>query len=226
MPSSGLHTKKSEDTSWGSTAMLALATCLSAFSFTGCTNSRKIDTLDNVNSVTAQQDRFTLGTDLTLTSGDSFIGTIKQYKVSFREGYVLYDGEGKKTASAIKHALSFGVEIDIYNEKGEKLGMISEKVLETKLALISTYYEITNSEGEVIADSKKTDLAGTEITITSPSGEHLATLSRSFFDMGKDTWEITISEDIDPRLIVFIPGFKTHSDDAKSKKSSKKKSSK
>lgn len=58
-------------------------------------------------------------------------------------------------------------------------------------------------------------MLGTSITLTSPEGDVLAVLSRSGLDIGKATWSVNKTGEIDWRLVLFIPNFKTHSDNQK-----------
>lgn len=200
-----------------SIALSAIA-WFSALSLPGC--SSDVKPLNSVSNFTVQENTFTTKTDMSLTSGGANLGQVDQARLSWRESYTYYDGHGKIEATATKRALSSGVCIDIYDGDGNQIGMVSEKVVKNLLNSFvpfgsHKYFEITDADGKVVAESAKSEMIGAEIVLSSPEGVQLAVLSRSMFDQGKDTWDVEVTGEMDRRLLIFIPSFKTHSDNSK-----------
>jgi uncharacterized protein YxjI len=202
---------------------LSSAALLSAISF-GCSSSATLD-LEDIQTVTAQEDlgvarlsAITELTDITLTSGSATVGSVQQYYLAARDSFALYDAEGEIKAIAVKRAFfSLGECIDITDGDGNVLGYVSEDLWKEStnfLAPHKRYFKITDKDNKVIAESEKFEILGTTITLTSPTGETLAVLNRSAFDAGKATWTIDKKGEIDWRLLIFIPSFKTSAENA------------
>jgi uncharacterized protein YxjI len=202
---------------------LSSAALLSAVSF-GCASSATLD-LEDVKTVTAQEDlgvarasKITKLTDITLTAGKASVGSVQQYYLAARDSFALYDAEGEIKAIAVKRAFfSLGECIDITDGDGNVLGYVSEDLWKESMnffAPYKRYFKVTDKDNKVIAESEKFESLGTTITLSSPEGETLAVLTRSAVDLGKATWTIDKTGEIDWRLIIFIPSFKTSAENA------------
>ena len=76
----------------------------------------------------------------------------------------------------------------------------------------SSQYSILDAEGKEVASSEKLDFFGTEVTVKDQQGNLVAHLEKPMLNIGGDKWKVSFSGDVDRRLLVFIPAYKTAAD--------------
>ncbi len=154
---------------------------------------------------------FSVGLDMKVSSDSENIGKVVERNLRMRKTFELLDSTGNVKASASEEILSIGVKIDIHDEKGTKIGSVQENVIENFFSAKS-HYTINDANGNEIAHSEKLDFGGTEIEIKDPNGKLLVVMRRPVINLWLDSWIVSILSPIDPRLIIFIPSFKTSAD--------------
>jgi hypothetical protein len=124
-----------------------------------------------------------------------------------------------------KKLLVGGVNIDIFDGAGEKIGSVQEKVLQNLLSFKS-HYEILDADGAVLATSEKASFFSTSVDVKDTKGNQIAYLSRPSFNLLADTWTVDFKGEFDKRLVIFIPSYKTHADNVRAASSSSRSSKK
>jgi uncharacterized protein YxjI len=170
------------------------------------------------NSMTMKEILFAYGTDLVIKDSDGVIGTVEQRTLKLTPSFEYRDNNGQVVAYASQQMLSFGTHIDIYDSSGAKIGAFQDKVFRNLLS-ISRMFSIQDAQGNEIGTSDKISFFGTSIKIYDRDKKHAATISRPAFDLGLADWSIEITGgEIDPKMLVFIPSYKTYSDKQSKKK--------
>ena len=171
-------------------------------------------------SMTMKEVFFAYGTDLTISDSAGKIGTVEQRTLKFTPCFEYRNNNGTVLAYTSQNVLSFGTHIDIFDNEGNKLGALQDKVFSNLLS-ISRVFSLQDANGNEIGTSEKFDFFSTTVTIYTSDRKVLASIHRPAFDLGLADWTIDIPGDIDKRLVVFIPAYKTHSDNQKAARSSK-----
>jgi uncharacterized protein YxjI len=203
---------------------------LTLFSIGGCSNSSSPAAPNNTvatqrtprtltDSMTLKEIFFAIGTDLEISDSDGKVGKIEQRTLNFTTTFDYRDNQGNLVATAKQKMLSWGTHIDIYDSAGVKIGALQDKVFKNLLSWTRTF-SIEDSHGNEIASSEKMRFFATSFTIKNPEGTLIAEISRPSFNFVTDTWKMDISGDIDKRLLIFIPSYKTHADNQSSSSSS------
>ena len=140
-------------------------------------------------------------------------GSIQERMLNLARTFEYFDHNKQLQAKAKARLLSWGTHIDVTDAQGLKIGSIEEQVIKS-LFKVSTSYVIKDATGAEVADSGKLDLFSTEFKIKDRSQKTIATMNRSNFDIGGATWHCHVDADIgfDKRLLLFIPAYKTASD--------------
>jgi len=143
--------------------------------------------------------------------------------------------EGELIATARAKYISWGTKIQIVDCQDNPIGRISEESVVGKrlLSLGSLQgYKFQDTSGNQVADVSKVDTSAltvlpfagivhkaglgrnTLFSIKGRDGEPLFKISRSTIQLIRDTWEITRlqSSDLDPRVLVFLPAYRTRKD--------------
>lgn len=169
-------------------------------------------------SMTLQERYFAIGTDLDISDKDGVVGKIEQRTLNLATSFDYRDNQGTLIATAKSRLLSFGTHIDIFDAKGEKIGSLRDQVVKNLFSWTRTF-SIDDKDGNEIATSERLQYFATSITVRSRGGALVAQISRPSFNLFTDTWTVDIPGDIDKRLIIFIPSYKTHSDNQNESKS-------
>lgn len=177
----------------------------------------KPEHIDIPNSFEMDQVVLTIGTDMNITSNNENIGKVEERTINWGKTFEYFDNTGKKLATGKQKVLSLVTTIDIFDGDENKIGTVKEELVKSLFSFYS-YYKILDSKGRMIAESKKLDLFSTDIDIYSKSGELLCEMHRPAFNLISDTWEVNIHGNIDKRLIIFIPCYKTSADDERKDK--------
>lgn len=152
-----------------------------------------------------------IGTDMNINVGGNTIGKIEERTLEFTTTFEYFDNTDRKIAKGEERAFSWGTTIDIFDESDRKIGTLEEQLFESVFS-IETIYDIKDANGRLIAKSKKIDLFSTNVEIFSTKGNLVCTMTRPSINVFSDSWYVEILGDIDKRLIIFIPAYKTSAD--------------
>lgn len=182
---------------------------------------RQTSTLSVPSDFSIQARLLSIGLDMAMKNEQGNFGFIEQRVINLTPTFEIFDAGHQLQARARQQAFSFGTKIHITDANGGALGSVEENVFKS-LFRIKTSYSVKGPNGEVLATSEKLDWAGTKVAIKSPGGQVVATMKRPMLDWGGATWTVNIMEgtNIDRRLILFIPAFKTLADHGRSSHSS------
>lgn len=159
------------------------------------------------NNFTISEDIVSIGTDFGISSIN---GRITEKIVTIGTDYTLKI-DGKKIAVAKQQIISLGSKVNIYDEFGDKIGSIEEIIIESLFSIYSRY-NIYDARGNKVAYSEKHSLMSTTFTIKSNSGT-VCTIERPMINVLSDSWKVKFKDtNIDKRLIIFIPCYKTNRD--------------
>lgn len=156
------------------------------------------------NTFVSQAKFITIGTDMELYDvNDNYYGVVEERTMRFTRTFEYYDKNNKLIAKASKEMFSWGTKIDIEDPNGKPIGYIEQQVFDSFFSLYSKY-KIYDANHKFIASSDKLDFFSSEVWIEG-NGISINMDQESFTLV--DTWETTITGNIDKRLIVFIPAF-------------------
>ena len=161
----------------------------------------------------------TIGTDMNINVNGDKIGKIEERSLNWGKTFEYFDNTGVKKATGKEKVLSLVTTIEIFDENNQKIGTVEEEVLKG-LFSFKSYFTISDASGKLIGESAKLDWLSTDIEVTSPNGELLCKIHRPGINIISDTWKVDITGNIDKRLVVFIPCYKTSADNERSSKSS------
>lgn len=154
-----------------------------------------------------------------VSGGGASFGTIYEKLISLTRSFTYKAPDGRCLAQAREVLFSWGVEIEVSDCGGTKIGAIKENVLKSFFK-VHTTYSILDAGGRAVASSKKVDWLGTEVTLyagAGGTGMRIAKLSRPWINVFSDRWDVELYEKrtLDPRLIVMIAAYKTSVDNAR-----------
>ena len=140
------------------------------------------------------------------------LGTVVKSTFRLRGNYDVYDEYGEWEATGISRLLCLGIfkpwgaEIDVYDTKGNVIGLIDGQVATTEAAKYSIY----NSRGERVSIAFM-DLTKAGFSILDPEKEThvIARLTRNFISDQVDYWDVMIYDVdvIDPAIIKVFAAF-------------------
>jgi uncharacterized protein YxjI len=167
------------------------------------------------------------GDTLDVTENGVNYGTVSKQLIAFTSTFNYDDNTGARSATASVAVLSWGTQIDVNDAQGRRIGTIKEEVFNSFLKVLTTY-KILDANGNQVATSQKTDFFSTTFNLTDNAGRSIATVHRPGFNWFGDNWDVNIQDDsnVDPRLVLMIPAFKTSADNAKKSESSSSSSKK
>lgn len=148
---------------------------------------------------------------LKTSSGD--FGIVSKRFLSASDTYDWKDPAGRLVAVGKRAMFSWGGLVEVYDEKGSKVGTVKEQVAQNLLS-IDTTYSISDANGNKLAESIKYEwLTVTDIKLQDAKGGVIIQIKRPATVMG-DVWDVNIYQhsQVDPRLVVMIAVFKTDSD--------------
>ena len=157
----------------------------------------------------------TIGTDMFVTDdNNSNYGKVEERILSLGTKFEYKDNTGKIVATAKEEILTWSTKIDITDSSGKFIGSVEQEIMESLLSWYSIY-SIKDANGNQIAKSKKIDFWTSNVDIFDMSNNIIGNFSQESFTIGHE-WDISITGNIDKRLIIFIPSFISSSQDAKS----------
>ncbi|MBS1990011.1 MAG: hypothetical protein JSS83_05800 [Cyanobacteria bacterium SZAS LIN-3] len=166
---------------------------------------------------------FKWGETFDVDDGSTKYGTVHEQLVSWTPTFYYRDNTGALAATASVAILSWGTQIDVVDGQGKKLGTIKEEVFSSFLKTWTTY-KILDADGKEVATSQKSEWFATNFELTANDGHVVAEVHRGMWNWTGDTWYVTIKDSVtvDPRIELMIAAFKTHADNEKKAKDSKK----
>lgn len=139
-------------------------------------------------------------------------GAVVKSSIRVRSNYDVYDERGQWQATGIARVLClgffrpWGAEIDVYNPKGEIIGLIDGQVG----TLAAAKYSIYNALGECVGIAFL-DLTKAGFTILDPENKTrvIARLTRNFVQEQIDSWDVVVYDvhAIDPALVKVFAAF-------------------
>jgi len=162
-------------------------------------------------SYTIVEHPYRFSTYFEMQGKDGFVGRAVKSSLAVRTTYDLYDKNGDFEAQGIVQAVSLGSifasckDIDVYDDKGNKIGFIDGEVLTTASAKY-TFYDAR----DVAIATAYLDYSCSGFTVMSKKGERtIANLRRNFVENVNDHWDITLFEPntIDLRMLKVFSTF-------------------
>lgn len=152
------------------------------------------------------------GDEFDITNKNSKIGKVEEEVLNFTPTFKLYNKQGKLVAKSEQTMFSFVTQVKIFDNMGKYIGKFEQEVFENLFSLENTY-SIFNSNNVRVGTSRKLDLFSTEIKVYNKQNNLITEIKRPMINLVTDTWDVKIIGDIDTRIIVFIPCYKTYSDE-------------
>lgn len=184
-------------------------------------------TWDVVESATELPNRFemdevlmTIGTDMNINVGNERVGKVEERTINWGKTFEYFDNSGNKLATGRQKVLSLVTTIEIFDENNKKLGTVEEELFKNIFSF-KTYYTIKDANGKLVGESEKLDWLSTDIEIYSPNGDILCKMERPAFNLLSDSWNVEVFSNIDKRLIIFIPCYKTSADNERKEEEDK-----
>lgn len=166
------------------------------------------------------EDVISFGNDFTITSNkNENKGKVIEKVFNFTTTFEYFDENGNLIARAEEAMFNLVTKINIYDNNNKLIGCIEYEIFENVLSLENTY-SIKDSNGNVIAKSRKLDFGTSNVDIYDTNqSKKFAKIYRPFINMITDTWYVQIHSDIiDHRILMFIPCYKTSADNKKKEK--------
>lgn len=139
--------------------------------------------------------------------------------LSFKDTYVLRSTDKNVVATAAQRWFNWGLNLDIKDCNGSKLGQVKMQNVITNIISRDSYavYTIFDSNGNPVAQSERITLLSTKYSFYTLGDNKtlVASLSRSFVGgILNDVWDVQIHQDniVDSKVILFMAAFKTLSD--------------
>ncbi len=155
---------------------------------------------------------FSIGNDFEIyAEGEKdYRGKIVQRILNLTTTFELLDEKGELVAKARSKFWALGSTIEVTDAEGKKIGTIKENVLKS-LFKVTTSYRVLDAQDKEIGISKKLDLLSTDIVVYDLAGKQLFQTKRPWLNLLTDKWTTTLDSKstIDPRILVFIPAYKT-----------------
>lgn len=146
------------------------------------------------------------------TQQDTYPGTVKKSAFRIRDNYDLSNKDGWQ-ATGITRVLSPGIlyhwakDIDVYDTRGVKIGLISGKFATLEAAKFTIYeYDEEGNYKEIAAAYATSDFHRFAILETPDNPHPLAEINRN---LGDKTWTVSVHypEKLDDRLVRIFAGF-------------------
>lgn len=183
---------------------------LTAISLTSFLPAESIDHQANKYRITKND--YTFSTVFELGSDHYSLGSIVKSVFHLTTHYDLYDNRGNFQAQGIYRLLtlgafySWGVEIDVYDAIGNKIGYIDGQVVTTEPAKFSIYDGANNRVGIAYLEKNR---AAFSIVHPDNTSHILARLSRNFILDTVDYWDVAVYEPdlISPTTVQIFAAF-------------------
>lgn len=178
---------------------------------------KSVDPIELPQSFEMDEVFLTVGTDMNINANGKRIGKVEERTLSWGKTFEYFDNTDAKKATGKEKVFSLVTTIEIFDENNKKIGEFEEELLKS-LFSFKTYYSLKDGNGNLLGESSKLDLFSTEIELTSPDGQSLCKIYRPAINFISDSWTVECSSNIDKRLVVFIPCYKTSADNERKKK--------
>lgn len=159
-----------------------------------------------------QEKQYRFSTYFEMDSERGPVGTIVKSALNWRAVYDLYSPSGVYEASGYKLITfwgffgTWGADIEVYDSKNKKIGLIDGQAMTTTTARYNLW-----DKNDVLVGIAYLDDMSAGFTIVDPNNENrwIARLNREFIQDAVDEWEVKIYDHkaIDPRMIKIFAGF-------------------
>lgn len=161
-------------------------------------------------SYTISENPYLFSTYFEMEGKGRYEGRVVKNHLNLRTIYELYDPSSLFEAQGICQILSLGSlypwakDIDVYDEKGEKIGMIDGQLLTTT----SAKYNFYNGRDQLIATAYL-DLSCAAFSIMGEGDRTIARLKREWIPDQIDSWEVVLYDErpLDPRILKIFSAF-------------------
>lgn len=182
-----------------------LLTCLLALSFGSLMASEAV-------KFTVYQNPYCFSTYFELMAKDEYCGRVIRPHIRLRTCYELYDAQGEYEGEGICRAFSLGSiyswarAVDLYDDWGNKIGLIDGKMLTTERAKFNLYGVEGLKVARAYLDANKTNVLLME---NSKTERLLGHLTRKIQTEGTDVWEVSLYDptSIDLRILKLFAAF-------------------
>jgi uncharacterized protein YxjI len=166
--------------------------------------------------LTLEEHIISIGTDFKIVANGNRIGKIEEKTLNLTKTFNILDINGNLVARSEQAMISWGTLIKIYDDNHKLIGSIQEKVMNSMFK-VYTEYKILDANGKLIAQSSKMEVGkATTFNISNSSGKQVCSMKRPFINILSDSWDVQFyGDNIDRRLILFIPAYKTSRDNKK-----------
>ena len=161
-------------------------------------------------SYTITESPYLFSTYFEMQGKNRYEGRVIKNHFNLRTIYDLYDPEGHYEAQGICQLLSLGAvypwakDIDIYDDRGEKIGFIDGQLLTTTTAK----YDLYNRFDQFVA-SAYLDRSCSGFTVMGEQEQTIAQLKRNFVQGDIDSWKVVIYDPkfLDQRILKIFSAF-------------------
>jgi uncharacterized protein YxjI len=174
------------------------------------TEQKNVVDLNKFSNFSIEETVMSIGDNFIVSSNNLKICKIKEKILSLTPSFKMYDMSDNLLAYDEVEFLSFNNVIKIYDAKHIYLGKIEQEIFENILSIENTY-SLFDDKDNKIGTSRKLELLSTKIHIYDNNKE-IVNMKRPAFNIISDTWNLNINSNIDRRLILFIPCYKTYYD--------------
>lgn len=160
-------------------------------------------------------------TDMSFDAAGKRIAKIEERLLSSTTTFDLYNDKKQKVATARQQLFSWGTTIDVKDCAGKMIGTLKENIYRSLLGDVSSKYTILDGTGSPIATSEKLEILTPNFKVTANNGKQLMKMRLSALSYGSlDEWVVEIPDatQVDPRVLLMIPAFKTSATNREGKK--------
>jgi hypothetical protein len=185
------------------------------FSAMGAVHARECPAIQAQTKYYLNERFFTIGTDLDILSGERKIGQVVQRLINGRKTFELLDEKEQVVAKAVKDLNPVVTTVNIYDCEDRLIGVFKENFENSiRTMKIQTIYSLMDASGQLVAQSEKLDILGTDIVFYNDSKEGIAILSRPLLRRPIDKWVLNLNGDsqIDSSVFFFAAAYKTSAD--------------
>lgn len=155
----------------------------------------------------------TVGHDFWVTNdnGENF-GKIEQRTISIGKKFEYFNSTGDLSAVAQARVIDWKTKIDIKDSRGDKIGTVVVEILEgfkSKLTKARNTYYIYDANDNLVAKSEAGLIFKNDVEIFDVNDKLIGKFHKNILQFGA-RWNCEIiSNDIDKRLLIFIPAYIT-----------------
>ena len=151
---------------------------------------------------------------------DDYLGKVHKKWLNLRTRFDLKDKNGDLVAFGENELISIGTITNFYDCDGNFIGRLDEEFLKSLLKLRTSYVYFDEQELPIAQSTKLEFIVSRFFLSDYHSGEELLKIKQNYHLL-KYNWDIEFFDNsiLDPRIVLLIPAFKTHSNYKRKKES-------